>query len=429
MMKEDKLTMTGKERQRYHLLRMVMEQKLTLREASGKMGVSYRHAKRMKARFRKDRARGLVHGNRGRASPKRLDPDLAKQIRELSRTRYARFNDTHFTEKLREVESILVSRETVRRLRRSQGKAPKRKRRPRKHFKRRPRKVQEGMMLQWDGSPHRWFGRDREPCCLMSAIDDATGKIVNAFFVEFEGTWAYLHLLRNIVEGCGIPVSIYQDRHGCLHRNDDNWSVEEELAGRQTPTQVGMALDALGIEPIYALTPQAKGRVENRFNTLQDRLVAELDLADIHTIDQANAFLRQHFIDDFNRRFALPPEQIQPAWRPVPKDLDLERTLAFLYYRTVGNDNAVRLQEIIIDIPPGPRRRSYAKALVEVRQLLDGSWRVYYKTQLIARTDPTPLLEPLRARQRRKPSAQAIFMASAPTTNRGHNHVALKGTY
>jgi len=247
------------ERQRYHLLKMVIGGKVTLKETSRVMGVSYRQAKRLKKKLITFGAKGLVHGNRGRASPRSLDSALATRIIELSRTTYSEFNDIHFTEKLTKIEGITVSRDTVRRLRRTNGIQPKRKRRPKRHFKRRDRKPQEGMMVLWDGSPHRWFGKDTSPCCLMAAIDDATSGLCDAFFLPYECSFGYLKLLQHMVTTYGIPLAIYQDRHGSLHRNDDHWTLEEQLNGEQDPTQVGAALKALGITPIFALTPQAKG--------------------------------------------------------------------------------------------------------------------------------------------------------------------------
>ena len=215
---------------------------------------------------------------------------------------------------------------------------------------------------------------------------------------------------------------IYQDRHGALHRNDHHWSLEEQLAGRQEPTQVGLALEALGIRPIPALSPQAKGRVERLFATLQDRLMAELRLKGIETIQEANSFLQWIFLKDFNRRFAVRPRESQKAWREVPKNLDLDRTISFRYHATVGNDNTVRLEGLILDIPPGPQRRSYAKARVEVRQLLNGSLRVYAQDQLIAKHSPTSLKEPLKALLRNKNHTKGVkdynwvYLASAPST-------------
>ena len=411
--------MSQKERQRYHLLKMVIGGKITLKETDTLMGVSYRQAKRLKKKLISEGAKGLIHGNRGRPSPKALSRELAEKILDLSLTTYTNFNDTHFTEKLREEEGIIVSRDTVRRLRRTNGIKPKRRLRAKRHFKRRDRSSQEGIMVLWDGSPHRWFGKDTPPCCLMAAIDDATGKLCETFFIPYECSFGYLKLLKALVTRYGIPASIYQDRHSTLHRNDDNWTLEEQLAGEQEPTQVGGALKSLGITPIFALTPQAKGRVERLFGVLQDRLIAEMGLRNITEMAVANIFLAGHFIADYNRRFPVKPETAQQAWRRVAKDVDIERTISFCYQAVVGNNNTVRLGGMVIDIPEGPRQRGYAKAKVEVRQLLDGSWRVYYKDKLIAQTDPTPLKEPIRAKPRRKPKARAtseeqwIYMASA----------------
>ena len=150
--------MSEKERTRYHLMRLVKSGRLSLKEASHKISLSYRQGKRVKKRFTETGARGLIHGNQGRASPRALEPGQKALILELSRTRYGLFNDSHFTEKLNEEERIKVSRETVRQIRRAAGIKPKRRRRPKKHYKRRPRKAQEGVMVIWDGSPHRWFG-------------------------------------------------------------------------------------------------------------------------------------------------------------------------------------------------------------------------------------------------------------------------------
>jgi len=250
-------------------------------------------------------------------------------------------------------------------------------------------------------------------------MDDATGKVLAARFFAFEGSAGYLWLLRQVVERYGIPVSIYQDRHGALHRNDDHWSLEEQLAGRQDSTQVGQALEALGVQSIFALSPQAKGRIERLFGTLQDRLGAELRQAGMRTLEAANSFLPA-FLRALNRRYSVSPRQAQKAWRKVPQGLDLNRVLSLRYSTTVGNDNAVRLGEIIIDIPVGPRGRSYAKAKIEVRQLLDGSWRVYFQNHLIARHPSTTLQEPIRALVRRKPKPKGtnsypwVYLSSAP---------------
>ena len=196
------------------------------------------------------------------------------------------------------------------------------------------------------------------------------------------------------------------DRHGIFRRNDDHWSLQEELAGEQSPTQVGQALRELGIEPIFALSPQAKGRVERLFNTLQDRLVQELRLAGITSAQQATAFLNGPFKADFNMRFAKPARESQPAWRPLAKGMDADRICSFRYQATVDNDNAVRLAGTILDIPPGPRHLGYAKAHVDLRQLLDGRWRVYLKDQLLLETTPPDVQLPLRTARRKRHRAK-----------------------
>ena len=414
------IALSQRELKRWHLLKLEQETRITLKEAAERMGLSYRQASRLKEKAARDGPAGLVHGNRARRPDNGLDEQIRQRILELSRSQYALFNDGHFTEKLATEEGIRVSRETVRRIRRDAGIPPKRRRRPPKHRRRRPRRAQEGMMVLWDGSPHRWFGPERDPCCLMAAMDDATGKCVAARFFDFECSVAYLWLLKSIVRHYGIPLVIYQDRHTALKRNDDHWSLEEQLRGEQDPTQVGGALRALAIEPIYALSPQAKGRIERLFGTFQDRLIAELSLSGITEIPEANEFLDAHFLASFNAQFAHPPAKSQKAWRPRPRGLDLDRICSLRYEATVGNDNAVRLGGMVIDIPEGPRRRSYAKARVEVRQLLDGSWRIYYGDKVIADHPTTELNEPVKTLRRRKKSAKAaskyhwVYAASAP---------------
>lgn len=414
------IRISEREIQRYRLLKMTIEGRISLSEASKAMGVSYRQAKRLKRRVIEQGSKGLVHGNVGRSPVNKIDGDLRTRALELSSEKYAGFNDRHFTEMLKEAEGMELGRETVRLLRRGAGIAPKRKRRSKKRHSRRPRKSAEGLMLQWDGSPHHWFGKERPPCCLMSAVDDATGKTVGLRFVEVESSHAYLLLLNDIIQRHGIPASIYHDKHSALKRNDDNWSLEEQLAGRQEPTQVGRVLEELGIESIPAHTPQAKGRVEKRFETHQDRLVALLSYHGITEIPEANEYLESQYIDDHNSRFAVAAANALSVWRKVRPGVDIKKALSFKYNARVSNDNAVRFGGMVIDVPAGPGKRGYAGADVELRQTLDGGWRVYYKDRLIAEAPPTEVTEPIRTLRRRKglkgaSEAQWVYQASAPS--------------
>ena len=243
-METEKILMGQKQLQRWHLMKMVEVGKITLREARERIGVSYRQAKRIGRAIRERGMKALVHGNRGRPSNHRIKESLREKVLGLSKGIYWDFNDTHFTEKLWECEGIDLNRETVRKLRREAGVAPKRRRRAPKHRKRRQRMAQEGWMVLWMELPTPvWSGHPRR---LMAAIDDATGKLLVARFFPFEGSSGYLWLLKEMVKKYGIPMVIYQDRHGALHRNDNHWSLEEQLAGRQEPTQVGLALQSLG---------------------------------------------------------------------------------------------------------------------------------------------------------------------------------------
>jgi transposase len=383
---------------------------LTMGEAARVLGLSKRQVRRLRRAVERRGAKGVVHRNTGRAPKHRVEEAVREQILELRRKKYVGFNDQHFTEKLCEVERVKISRACVQRMLRAAGIEPPRRRRAPKHRRRRDRKPQAGLMILWDGSRHEWLEERGPMLCLMGAIDDATGELLpGAHFVEQECAAGYLRVLQAIAEENGLPYSAYMDRHGSLKRNDDHWTLEEELRGAQDPTQVGRALQALEIEVIYALSPQAKGRVERLWGTLQDRLVSELRLAGAKTVEEANAVL-EAFRADHNRRFAIPPADATPAWRTVRRGTDLGRICSFHYEATVLNDNTVRLEGMVIDIPPGPRKRSYAGKRIELRQLLDGSWRVYLGDTVIATAAATSPgeLRALRRHRRRPPSAASV---------------------
>ena len=385
----------------------------TVEEAALVLGLSRRQMQRLRQKVAKEGREGVLHGNAGRRAPNRLTKRLRERVVRLAKTKYAGFNDQHLTEKLVEVEGLRVSRATVRRLLREAGLAAARRRRSPKHRRRRDRKAQAGLMILWDGSRHDWLEGRGPMLCLMGAIDDATGELLpGAHFVDQECTAGYLHVLRAIVEDRGIPHSAYMDQHGSLRRNDDHWTLEEELRGEQEPTQVGRALRALEIEPIFALSPQAKGRVERLWGTLQDRLTSELRLAKAKTLKAATAILDRHR-SDHNRRFTVEAADVTSAWRPVRAGLDVARVCSFRYEATVQNDNTVRLHGLVIDVPPGPRERSYARLRVEVRQFLDGSWHVYHQDRRIATHAASEVAE-LRARKQRKRSGAPVMEVIFP---------------
>jgi transposase len=400
---------------RAQVLDQVIDGGLSLGQAAKLMGVSYRQAKRLKQGYLRDSLDGLAHGSRERPAANAVSAEIRTQIVTLRQEKYIDFNDTHFTEMLHEDEHIEVSRETVRKILREAGIAPKRSRRPLKHRSRRERRSQAGVMIQWDGSPHRWLGPDQPVCCLMTAIDDATSKLLAAVLVPVESALAYLMLLDMVIKRHGVPLSIYQDRHGALKRNDDFWTIDEQLAGIRYPTHVGRVLQELQITPISAHSPQAKGRVERGFGVLQDRLIAELALHGLTDMGKANAWIEKVFIGRFNKRFAKPARESGSAFRKLPYHLRY-KAVTFAYEATVANDNCVRLGDIVIDIPATKLRRTWARAKVLVKQHLDGAWSVWHEDQRIARHPATKVIEPIRSWKRRGKgrTAQQVYLSSKP---------------
>jgi hypothetical protein len=334
---------------RLQAVRRVVEGRWTMAQAAQAVGLSTRQMRRICRAVGQRGDAAVVHGNRGRPAPNRCPEPMERRVLALYRRKYTGFNDAHFTEKLASVEGLKVSRSTVRRWLGQEGIGAARGRRPPKHRRRRDRKPQAGLMVLWDGSRHDWLEGRGPLLCLVGAIDDATGDFLpGAHFVEQECAVAYLRVLRRLAEELGLPWSCYGDRHSIFRRNDEVWTLEEELRGEQDPTQLERALRALGIERIDALSPQAKGRVERLWGTAQDRLSSELRLAKARTASEADVVL-ERYRGEHNERFAVAASVAQPAWRPVPRGLDLDRVLSF-YYLLLDPDREVRLLGRVIEV-------------------------------------------------------------------------------
>ena len=254
------------------------------------------------------------------------------------------------------------------------------------------------MLLQTDSSRHDWLEGRGSWLTLVGAIDDATGKVPYALFRHQEDAQGYFLLLRQIVTSYGIPVALYHDRHGIFERcKRDTEMVEEQLEGKRRPTQFGRLLEELGITSIPSYSPEARGRIERLWKTFQDRLVSELRLAGARTLKEANQMLWD-FLPRYDHRFAVPAAQLGSAYRQPEKWFIPDEVFCFKYYRTVGTDNVVRFGEHRLQIMPTNGRLSYARAKVEVHELMDGSLAVYYQGHCLA-TKPAPMEAPvLRAR-------------------------------
>jgi len=374
-MSRETFHLSQKELQRVAVISSCMQGTLTCARAAELLDLSPRHIKRLKSRYRQGSAAALAHVSRGRPSPRRLPEPLRARILELARTRYAGFNDRHLCEKLGEVEGLSLGRETLRRLLRAAGMGSPRKRRAPTHRRRRLARAREGEMLLLDASLHHWL-EDRGPqLTLLGFLDDATRRVLAAEFFATEDARGYFRLLHRLLRRHGIPLSLYGDRHSIFVRNDDHWSLEEQLAGKRQPTQFGRALAQLGITYIAANSPQAKGRIERLWGTFQDRLTSELRLARATDLHGANLVLRR-FLPDYNRRFGRAPRQSETAWRPAPEDLD--RICCFVHERSVSNDNVVQWDGRAFQIPPQPKRFSFAGAKVQIYESLEGKVSIYY---------------------------------------------------
>ena len=401
-MEWETVTLRNKEQQRATVLSGMLEGRYGGEQAAALMGVSARQVRRLKHAYLRDGPRALVHGNRGRAPAHALPEETRRLIVEVARTAsYDGYNHTHLHEVLSEELELSVSRRTLTRVLRQAGMRSPRRRRGRRHRARREPSPQAGMLLQVDASDHDWLEGRGPRLTLVGAVDDATHDLVWAHFQPEEDSAGYLLLLRETVRTHGVPLAWYSDRHSCFLRNDkEPWTLAEIAAGRRGPTQVARALEELGITLICAHSPQAKGRVERCWGTLQDRLVKELRRAGAATVDEANQVLWA-YLPRYRTRFGRAPASAVAAYRPLPRRTDLDGVCSLHYVRTVANDNTVRLEERVVQIPPGPRRRSYARCRVQLQERLDGELVVLYEGAVIAR-QPRQSLAPLRARHRQR---------------------------
>jgi transposase len=414
MSRKDPVILTQKEQLRLRVVSEVQAGRRTVSEAAQLLRMSERQVRRLRAGLEREGVSAFMHGNRGRPPPWRISDELRARVAVLGGGRYAACNDTHLQELLLRDEGIALSRSSVRRIRRQAGQKPKRRHRPPRHRSRRDRRPQEGIMLQVDGSEHHWFGPDLPRCALLGSVDDATGRVTGALFREQEDAQGYMLLLKQTLRTYGIPWELYHDRHAIFENHDKRpWTLQEELGGKREPTQFGRALEELGIISIASHSPEARGRIERLWGTFQDRLVVELDLAGIKDIKAANRFLPA-FLKRFNARFAVRAEEPGLAYRPLDPALDLDRVLSFRYERVVARDNTVKLEERLIQIPPGPKRRSYFAAHVWVHELLDGSLGVWYQDRWIARSSARGDSPTIRARKRRPQRPKARPPAPQP---------------
>lgn len=372
------ITLNAEQQREVEILTRLAAGVLDAGTAAELLGVSSRQVRRLRVRFQKDGMAAVVHGNTGRTPANRTDPQVVERIVQLAGPdgRYHDLNVCHLQELLEHEEQIVLGRSTLDRLLKEVGLRKAAHNGPPVHRRKRPRCAAEGMLLQIDGSPFAWLEGRGPHASLIGAIDDATGKIVFLLFRPSEDQIGYLRLLRSVAQCYGLPMAIYHDRHTIL-RSPKQPTLEEQLAGQTPMSQLQRVMAELGIEAISAHSPQAKGRIERLWGTLQDRLTKELRLAGITTLEAANAFL-PGFIERFNARFAKAAQDPHPAWVPLPADLDLAYYFAIREIRKVRADHCISFAGQTLQLLPGPKEPSLVQQSVTVHVVPEGEIYVYH---------------------------------------------------
>ena len=377
---EEFLTMSSKERERLVVMARVEEQELTIQEAAELLALSYRQTWNIYQRYDEDGDAGLVHRSRGRPSNNAIALKQRRKALQRYRERYSDCGPTFAAEKLA-ADGYAVDHETLRRWLMAEGLWQKRRARQ-AHRKWRERRAHFGELVQMDGSPHRWFGPDERELCLLDMVDDATG-ITFALLDEAETIDLAMRTLWGWIERYGLPRALYVD-HKNVYVTGREPTPAEQLAGERPVTHFGKACQKLGIQIIAASSPQAKGRVERKNGVHQDRLVKELRLAEIGDKQRANDFVRDSYLADLNKRFAVQARSSVDFHRPAPAGLDLRMVFCLEEDRQVHNDWTVRYQNRILQLLRTGAVLPRCGEKVTLSQWLDGSLHVFYKSKEVA---------------------------------------------
>ena len=359
------------------------KRRLSAEEAGELLGMSGRHFRRLLVRYDEEGPAGLRDRRLGKPSPRRAPVAELTRMQILYQERYRDFTVKHFHEQLQKRHNYKLSYTVTRLALQGAGLVAKQKRRGGAHRQRRERRPLPGMLLFQDGSTHRWIGPLDHDLDLIVTLDDATGAIYSAILVEEEGTASSFQGLFETIAAHGLFRSFYTDRGShYFHTPKAGGKVD-----KTRPTQVGRALSQLGITHIASYSPEARGRMERVFGTLQSRLPPELRLAEIATIEAANRYLKEQFVPDYNTRFAVPAAEdgsafIAYAGRPLEDILCIQET------RQVGRDNCVNWKGLALQIPPQRHRHHYVRASVRVHEYPDGRLAIFDGPSCLARFDP-----------------------------------------
>ncbi len=364
-----------KDLKRATLIEACIKGQCTVKQVATALGLSERRVKQIKKEVKENGVKSIQHGNRGRKPKNAISNATRKKILELrSSYEYEISNFKHFQELLKERENINISYSALYNILRNAGiKSPKKHRKSKLHH-RRKRKESEGMMLQADGTPFDWFSTG-EKYSLHGFIDDATGKITGLYMCKNECLLGYLEVLRQTLENYGIPISLYPDKYSVFFppkKVNDHITIEEQLNGREKGiTQFGRIVEELGITMFAASSPQAKGRIERLWETLQSRLVTEFRINNITNIEQANEFLVS-YISKYNSKFAIKPTSKNSVFLKLPKKYDLDELLCVRFERTIDNAgvfsiNNSKFQILDKSLPPKTKVQIYLSQKIGMR--------------------------------------------------------------
>jgi len=385
---EKEVTMTERDILKMNVVGRYLDGKVTALEAAEELAVSERQFRRYISAYRMEGAIGLLHGNRGKPSSRRIPDSVREQIQRLMLEEYRDYNTSHMRDALEEEHDIAVSYSYLWRLRHELKETTPRKHRVKTHRARRVPAEREGQLVQVDGSTHVWLREQGLSFTLIAFLDDATGKILGALFREAEDAMGYIQVLHQVCQTYGTPQALYADRH-TIFQSPKKPTALEKARHEEPLTQVGQVLASLAIRRIAAQSPQAKGRVERLFGTLQDRLVKELSHHGVTTMADANAFLAG-FIRRYNARFQHPAADPTLAFSAWPAGLSPEHVFACHYTRLVANDNTVSFGGLKLPIPPGELRRTYARAEVDLVLHYSGTLTIEYQGRRLVRYQHDP---------------------------------------
>jgi transposase len=364
--------MSEKEMNRLEVIKAIEEKRMTQEQASQRLGISTRQVKRLYRDYRERGAGGMMNKMRGKASHNQLKESVVQRVVDLVLERYRDFGPTLATEKLVELHGITISDESVRKIMIAEGIWKQRRKRKYRVFQMRERRAVFGELIQIDGSDYDWFEGRSPRCTLLVFVDDATGKLVELWFVPHESFFGYCEAARHYFEHYGKPGAFYSDKHGIFHLNNPEVTPGDGL------TEFGRAMQELDIQIICANTPQAKGRVERANQTLQDRLTKELRLLNISTPEEANAYL-PIFIEEYNRRFAVEPRSNLDAHRPLPSTDDLDWILSRRETRSLSKNLTLQYHKVIYQIRVDRPTYAMRKAVVTISENAKGEVSILYK--------------------------------------------------